>query len=112
MDIAKELGLRIRHFRKKKRMTQEKLAEICCLHPTYIGQLERGEKNPTVESICRIARGLEIPVSKLLENIEAMNHSDNSIPMQVYHLLLTLPPDSQVHIANILSEIVAMQESS
>ena len=69
MDITKELGLRIRYYRKEKHITQEKLAEICNLHPTYIGQLERGEKKATVESIYRIAKGLNIPISKLLENV-------------------------------------------
>ena len=44
MNISLELGIRIRYYRKEKHMTQEKLAEICNLHPTYIGQIERGEK--------------------------------------------------------------------
>lgn len=44
MNISLEVGLRIRYYRKEKHITQEKLAEICNLHPTYIGQLERGEK--------------------------------------------------------------------
>lgn len=40
MNISKELGLKIRFYRKEKKMTQERLAEICGFHPTYIGQLE------------------------------------------------------------------------
>lgn len=69
MDITKELGLRIRYFRKEKHITQEKLAELCALHPTYIGQLERGEKNATVESVYRIAKGLDIPISRHISKI-------------------------------------------
>lgn len=45
-NITKLAGTRIRGFRKEKRLSQEELAEKCSLHPTYIGQLERGEKNP------------------------------------------------------------------
>ena len=112
MDITQELGLRIRYFRKEKQITQEKLAEICGLHPTYIGQLERGEKNATVESVYRIARGLGLPISKLLENMEDLEHNDNHILMDVYHRLLRLSPDKQAHIINILSEIIALQEQS
>lgn len=59
-NITKLVGTRIRGFRKEKRLSQEELAEKCSLHPTYIGQLERGEKNPTIESVMKIANGLEI----------------------------------------------------
>ena len=50
-DIAKILGQRIRNYRTSKGLSQEKLAELSGCHPTYIGQLERGEKNATVESV-------------------------------------------------------------
>ena len=44
-------GKRIKSIRVSKRISQEKTAELCGLHPTYIGQIERGEKSPTLESI-------------------------------------------------------------
>ena len=47
MSIATELGSRIRAYRKQQHLSQEDLAELCDFHPTYIGQLERGEKNAT-----------------------------------------------------------------
>ena len=50
-DIAKILGQRIRNYRTAKGFSQEKLAELSGCHPTYIGQIERGEKNATIESI-------------------------------------------------------------
>ena len=68
-NITKLVGTRIRGFRKEKRLSQEELAEKCSLHPTYIGQLERGEKNPTIESVMKIANGLEIPIDQLFVNI-------------------------------------------
>lgn len=43
-NIAQILGQRIRHYRKQQKLSQEKLAELSDLHPTYIGQIERGEK--------------------------------------------------------------------
>ena len=49
-DIAKIIGQRIRNYRTQKGLSQEKLAELAGCHPTYIGQLERGEKNATLES--------------------------------------------------------------
>ena len=43
-DIAKSVGQRIRNYRTQLGWSQEKLAELSGCHPTYIGQLERGEK--------------------------------------------------------------------
>ena len=108
MDITKELGLRIRYYRKEKHITQEKLAEICNLHPTYIGQLERGEKNATVESMYRIAKGLNIPISKLLENVEQMEIGSEIIPLDIYQQLMTLPRNKQDNIRKILIEMIAL----
>ena len=55
-DIAKIIGQRIRNYRTQKGLSQEKLAELAGCHPTYIGQLERGEKNATLESVEKIAK--------------------------------------------------------
>lgn len=112
MDISVELGMRIRYYRKEKDITQEKLAEICSLHPTYIGQVERGEKNATLESVYRISKGLGIPMSKLLENIEALDDSSQNIPLDVYRQLLSLPHDKQLGIQTILKGIIDLIEDS
>ena len=50
-EIAKFIGQRIRNYRTQRGLSQEKLAELSGCHPTYIGQVERGEKNATLESI-------------------------------------------------------------
>lgn len=106
MDITKELGLRIRYYRKEKQITQEKLAEICGLHPTYIGQLERGEKNATVESIYRVAKGLDLPMSRLVENVEYLGNDSDSIPLEIYQQLMALPYDKQDKLRKILLGII------
>lgn len=112
MDITRELGLRIRYYRKEKHITQEKLAEICNLHPTYIGQIERGEKNATIESIYRVAMGLNIPMSKLLENVEFLDNNSDNIPLHIYQQLLTVPHEKQRLIAKIVSEIIDLARDS
>lgn len=111
MDITHELGMRIRHYRKVKKITQEQLAEICGLHPTYIGQLERGEKNATIESIYRIALGLHIPMSKLFEDMETLDDSLQNIPSDIYHQVLSLPHEKQYEIMQILSNIIKLLSS-
>ena len=69
-EIAKHIGQRIRNYRVQEGYSQEKLAEISGCHPTYIGQIERGEKNATLESIEKIASALKLPLSKLFEFLE------------------------------------------
>ena len=66
-DIAKILGQRIRNYRTEKGLSQEKLAELSGCHHTYVGQLERGEKNATIESIEKIASALKVSLSSLFE---------------------------------------------
>ena len=68
-DIAKSVGQRIRNYRTQLGWSQEKLAELSGCHPTYIGQLERGENNATLESIEKIASAMNIPLSKLFEKL-------------------------------------------
>ncbi len=68
-DLPKIVGERIRNFRKEKGFSQEELANIANLHATYIGQLERGEKNATLESIEKVANALEVSLEDLFRSI-------------------------------------------
>ncbi len=64
------LGQNIKAIRKEKKLSQEKLAEISSLHRTYIGSIERGERNVSIENIILIAKALNIKLCKLFEGIE------------------------------------------
>ena len=64
--ILLQFGERVKYFRKKNNISQEKLAELSELHRTYIGMIERGEKNITLSNIYKIANGLKIDVKELL----------------------------------------------
>lgn len=64
------LGNRIRELRRKKGFSQESFADHCGLHRTYMGGIERGEHNLTIQTALTIAKGLDITVSKLLSGIE------------------------------------------
>lgn len=63
----KLLGLRIRELRKAKGLSQEDLADRCGLHRTYIGGVERGERNLGVLNLIGIARALEVEPAGLLD---------------------------------------------
>lgn len=63
------LGVTMRHLRKRLGYSQEALAEKAGLHRTYVGAVERGERNVSLENILRIARALKVTPSQLLEGI-------------------------------------------
>ena len=104
-DLAKTIGQRIRNYRTQLNLSQEKLAELSGCHPTYIGQLERGEKNATLESIEKIAISLNISLSKLFENLGNNNTSEKNIPLECYDYLLTKSIKEQEQIIKILIEM-------
>ena len=104
-DLAKIVGQRIRNYRTQLGLSQEKLAELAGCHPTYIGQLERGEKNATLESIDKVASSLQIYLSKLFENLGGENTSERNLPLDCYEFLLTKSQEEQEQIMKILIEM-------
>jgi transcriptional regulator with XRE-family HTH domain len=68
-DIQALLGAAVRDLRKQAGISQEALAERSGLHRTYIGGIERGERNVSLANIVSIARALRVSPSKLLERI-------------------------------------------
>ena len=68
-NIRKLVGLRIRKLREDKGWSQEKLAEKADLHRTYIGQVERGEKNIGIENLVRIAQAIGSKTATLVAGL-------------------------------------------
>ena len=65
-NITEIFGQRVRYFRKLKSLSQEELAASCDLHRTYIGGIERGERNVSLNNVEKIAHALDVPVAYLL----------------------------------------------
>jgi len=63
--ILQNIGRNIRKYRKQKGWSQEELAFECGLHRTYIGSIERGERNITVLNLITIQNELEVKISDL-----------------------------------------------
>jgi len=59
-------GKSVRGYREKRGMSQEELAAAASIHRTYIGGIERGERNPTLRMIYRLAKALHIEPFMLL----------------------------------------------
>lgn len=64
------VGIAIKRLRESLGISQEELAELCNLHRTYIGSVERGERNISLNNIVKIAKALSVTPSKLLEDIK------------------------------------------
>jgi CheY-like chemotaxis protein len=83
LNLKALLGAAIKRHRSALGVSQEELAYRASLHRTYVSDVERGARNPSVESIEKLARGLEISVSALFE------HAGNSSEAkQVVEILL------------------------
>jgi transcriptional regulator with XRE-family HTH domain len=64
------LGAAVRARRRALGLSQEGLAERADIHMTYVGMVERGERNPTYTNVLRIARGLGCTMSALVEGLD------------------------------------------
>lgn len=70
----KFLGKRIREERKRLNLTQEKLAESVDISDSYLGQIERGERNLTLDTLIRIANRLNVTIDYLLKDYIEMEN--------------------------------------
>lgn len=67
MDIRQRLGRNIRRLRVELGYSQEVLADEADIHRTYISDLERGARNPTISVVAKIAEALQVSAGTLLE---------------------------------------------
>lgn len=66
-DIRKKLGIRVRELRKSMGWSQEELGEKAGLHPTYIGGIERGERNVSLDNVAKLSSAFKMSVAELFE---------------------------------------------
>jgi transcriptional regulator with XRE-family HTH domain len=66
--ILVKFGQRVRQERTKRKLSQEQLAELAGVHRTYIGMIERAEKNITLENIEKLAKALKLTPEELLRS--------------------------------------------
>lgn len=69
-EIRVKFGKTLRQLRKKQGVSQEAFADKCDLHRTYISDVERGERNISLENIEKIAKVLNIRISELFREME------------------------------------------
>lgn len=70
LEIAAAFGRRVRQARVDQDMTQEALAEAADLHATFISNVERGYRVPTLPTIIRLAAGLGLAPGQLVDDLD------------------------------------------
>lgn len=103
-ELSKQIGERLRALRLAAGLTQERLAEQADLHTTYIGQLERGEKNATMESICKLAKALQVPPAQIFAHLTP--ETPPSPAEEIYQLVQERPPREQKALLELLRQII------
>lgn len=68
-SVQKALGSRIRELRLKKGWSQEAFADVCGIHRSHMGEIERGETNLTLSTLLVLSRHLGVPVASLFKGI-------------------------------------------
>ena len=75
-EILKQFGTHVRHLRQIQDLSQEALAEKANMHRTYIGMIERGERNPALLNLVRLANALNISLPELLTFKDYVNEGN------------------------------------
>ncbi|MBE5872834.1 MAG: helix-turn-helix transcriptional regulator [Lachnospiraceae bacterium] len=109
-EIATIVGQRLRLRRQELGYSQELTSEKAGLHPTYIGQVERGEKNATIESIEKICIALDFPMENLFNKIIATTPKQQTA-QKCYDLIINQPQADQENLYILLEDIIKYRNS-
>jgi transcriptional regulator with XRE-family HTH domain len=107
-ELVQRIGERIRRVRKEMNLSQEQLAERSGLHTNYVGQVERGEKNLTLETLEKVVGGLDISLEELFRYIRPMKQKDAI--SQIVDLLIERPSTDQEMALSVLKSVLDWEE--
>lgn len=110
-ELSKQLGERIRMFRLNRGLSQEKLGEKSDLNTSFIGQIERGGKKPTIESLEKIVKALDITFKELFAFEQEISKSqDTSFAEKIAFELNGRPQDEQEAIYRLVKQILQLKD--
>ncbi|MEK4524768.1 helix-turn-helix transcriptional regulator [Paenibacillus sp. FSL H8-0104] len=106
-ELLELVGARIRDLRKSRDLSQEALAENAGFNPSYIGFIERAERNISLKNLEKIAAALDVGVYELFTYVkerEDLSQDDSNIT-KIISLLRTHEPKHILMVLNIITEI-------
>lgn len=105
-EITMAVGARIKYFRLVHSLSQEELALRANVNPAYYGQVERGLKCPTVDTLYKIALALEVPPSEFLRSDALPSYSADS--RRLKELLSKVPPEKMNQVFKVIEDLTEL----
>lgn len=109
MDLSKRVGMNIRAIRKAQKLTIDELAEKCDFQAPYLSDIERGERNITLQTLNKILDALEVDPGSVLIPESRTNKESESIKEELLKILTNTLEDKNeddiLMILNITNEI-------
>lgn len=105
-EITTAVGERIKFFRRARSMSQEELALRANINTAYYGQVERGLKCPTIDTLYKIASALEIPPSEFLRSDELPSYTADA--RRLKELLSKVPPERLSQVFRVIEDLTEL----
>lgn len=111
-DISKLIGEKIRTTRKFRGLSQEGLAEKAGLNVSFIGQIERGSKKPTIETLDKIVSALDITFAELFSIENRTQTKDSTVIERILFELRDLSVEEQEDLYILLKQILRFRNKT
>lgn len=108
--IIEIVGNRVRTYRQKAGLSQSELGELAGLHNTYIGQIERGEKNVSLEAIDKVITALNLPYEVFFAKIKNIGNDRRDMASECYEQIISMDSKQQRLLLNIIENIQEMMK--
>lgn len=94
-EIATALGLRIRELRNERHMSQEELAFKAGISAAHLGQIERALKNPTVDTVAKIAAAMGVSITMLFTEEQPNVNQESPLVAKINAHLIDMTEEQQ-----------------
>ncbi len=105
-----DIGGRIKYFRTRNGMSQEKLAWEAGINPAFLGELERGKKSPTIKTLEKITSALHINLYELFIGPDKVSMKDDMLLQEITQQLRVQPTDTIQKISLIIQTILDIKK--
>lgn len=106
-ELTLAVSARIKYLRLTKSMSQEDLALRAEINPAYFGQVERGLKCPTIDTLYKIATALDVSLSELLRT-DALPMSTINQDRRLQELMSRIPESKREQVLKILEDLIPL----
>lgn len=111
-SISNIIGEAIRNLRVNQGFSQEKLAFKAGITPSYLGQVERGEKSPTLDTLDKVAQALNIEIAELFKsNTDTKMNKDTTYIEKITYQLVGRTPYEQEEVLNFIKRLLDFRDN-